>query len=492
VYGSYLSQYHVRGNVWNLYSNVETEKKIIAGSFIHSVAAGATWQYDVNRGEGRVYDPEYPPPTSTYTGDRPRSYDSLPGMTNVGLFAEDNVSGTFFLPMTLQLGARYQMFNPRSVNFSGLFTKKDFVNSAQGSYLDPRINLRISITENTQLRLGYGVTSKSPPLASIYPNPKYFDIADTVSVNTSDRSKDFAIVSTYKYNLTNTALHGYRQNKYEASLDQRIGDGVGLSVTGYINETNDGVYSQELPVILTKRSWPQWPDQSVSYAKDTLMESVYIATNGFHALSKGVEASVRTRRLPVINTVIQVDGSYTYYESTVPNGVDYGAERTDALLGKTVIPMYHTIGQYSKDLLLKYRFDVLLERLHMWFTLNIEQQPVEIDGYIGKADSLAIGYLTASGETVTIPQTERGSAQFANIRRTVKAYQLLEENRPNRWLVNVRVSKELWEGTEASFFVNNLWNSRPLYRLKRTDAGTYTYEQRNPPLYFGLECSMVF
>jgi hypothetical protein len=124
-------------------------------------------------------------------------------------------------------------------------------------------------------------------------------------------------------------------------------------------------------------------------------------------------------------------------------------------------------------------------------TMQIEQQVLEIDGYHGLEDSLAVGYFTKAGTTVWIPENERASDRYKNLRSTPQAYQLLEEDRPNKWLFNLRVSKELWAGTEVSFFVNNFFNNRPLYRSMRTDPNTYSYERRNPPIYFGLECSSV-
>ncbi len=490
VFGSYLSQYYVRGNVWDIYTNIDMEKKFFTGDIIHSLMIGSTVQYNANKGEGRVYDPLFPPSVSANIGDRPRKYDDLPGLTNVSLFLEDKISGDIGFPFSLNLGARYQMFNPQKINFGGLFSGEDAVISKQGSFVDPRVNLSFSPIEETQVRFGFGQTSKSPPLASIYPNARYYDVTDTVAVYPGDPSKNFGIVSTYVFDRMNESLRGYTQTKYEASIDQRIGS-VGLSVTGFVNETRDGFWTETLPVTVPKRSWTNWPDRSAFVDKDTLMDKIYAADNALRSTSKGVELSMRTKRLPVINTVFEMDASYSYYETDVQNGIEYGGQRKDALLGETMFPMHHTTGRYSKELLLKYRFDVLLEKLGMWCTLNIEQQPVEIDGYTGLTDSLAIGYFTKKGVTVIIPEAERADPKYINLRRTPKEYQLREEDRPDRWLVNFRVSKELWKGTEVSFFVNNLWDSRPLYRLKRTDASTVSYEVRNPALFFGLEFSSV-
>jgi hypothetical protein len=489
-FGSYLSQYWVKGDVWNLYADLSLEQRLYTGEIIHTVTGGVKGSYDVNRGPGRVYDPLFPPWVSPTVGDRPRSYDALPGMTNLSGYLEDRIAGTLGVPFTLQVGLRYEMFNPRRFHPGGIFKGEPLVESDQGSYLDPRVNLSVNLFEGTQIRLGYGKTAKAPPLALIYPNLRYFDIVDTVAIDPNDATKNFAILSTSVFDRSVSRLHGYRQTKYEASVDQQVGN-LGFSLTGFVNETREGFSTITVPLVFRKRSWPDWPDQGRSIVKDTVMDKATVAGNTFWSDARGAEFTIRTKRLPVINTVFQFDASYTYYEGGDKDGIEYGGLRTDPLVGATLYPIHHVTTRFTKDLLLKYRFEIHLEALRMWVTLQLEQQLLEVDGYKGREDSLALGYFTKGGTTVWIPESERGSAVYKNLRKTPQDYELREEDRPNKWLLNLRVSKELWTGTEISFFVNNFFNSRPLYRLVRTDANTASYERRNPPIYFGLECSSV-
>jgi len=491
VFGSYLSQYYVKGNMWTVFANTEATKKFFLGDLFHTVSAGATAQYDVNRGEGRVYDPFFPPSASANVGDRPRSYDELPGITTVSLFAEEKMSGNIIVPFTLQAGLRYQMFNPNAVRFSGLFGSGDFVSSDQGTFLDPRVTFSATILPETQLRLGYGQTSKAPPLATIYPNFRYYDVADTVAVNPADLSKNFSILSTYIFDRSNRDLKGYTQRKYEASIDQQIGD-CGVSLTGFYNQTRGGFASATVPVRVLKKSWPKWPDPTVYSVKDTLLDKIYVSRNAIATDAKGVELTFKTRRLPVINTIFEFDGSYNYYTTKEEGGLVYGGLRTDPKLGTALFPIHNAELRFSEDVLLKYRFDVLLEELRIWVTLLVEQQVMERDGYQGTDDSLAVGYYSRTSGTVMIPEAERANALYSNLRSTPQRYELLTEDRPNKWLFNLKVSKELWPGAEVSFFVNNFLNDRPLYRLLRTDPNTVSYERRNPTLFFGLEFSTVF
>jgi outer membrane receptor protein involved in Fe transport len=90
-----------------------------------------------------------------------------------------------------------------------------------------------------------------------------------------------------------------------------------------------------------------------------------------------------------------------------------------------------------------------------------------------------------------IPEHERSDEIYTNLRRTYDDYNYIVETKPNLWLINLRVSKEIWKGSELSFFVNNLFNYRPLYQRQRVPSGSLSYTRRNPELYYGVEFSIV-
>ena len=70
-------------------------------------------------------------------------------------------------------------------------------------------------------------------LGMIFADNKYYDIVDTVSVvDPSVPDSNFSIISTYIKHEANEDLKGYKQYKYEISIDQKIGP-VGFTVTGY-------------------------------------------------------------------------------------------------------------------------------------------------------------------------------------------------------------------------------------------------------------------
>ncbi|MCX8010026.1 MAG: hypothetical protein N3A61_02640, partial [Ignavibacteria bacterium] len=152
-----------------------------------------------------------------------------------------------------------------------------------------------------------------------------------------------------------------------------------------------------------------------------------------------------------------------------------------------VMPMYNTYENYSKDLLLNYRFEIQAKSLGIWVTLHIQQKLIEIDGRNGYDDTLATGYFTQNGDLIKIPESERADLKYLQLRRNIQLYELNEEDRPNKWLFNLKVSKALWKGSAISFYVNNFLNNQPLYQSKRRSPTSPSYERRNPDIFYGIE-----
>jgi hypothetical protein len=385
-----------------------------------------------------------------------------------------------------------ESYRPEGINVSGLWGESDLIESNNGMFFNPRVNLSYNLFESTQLRLSYGVTSKSPPMGMIFAQDEYFDIVDTVSVkNPQQPDSNFSIISTYIKPKANEDLKGYKQYKYEASIDQQIGS-VGFTLTGFLNNTEDMFSSDGIPTALYKKSYPNWPSTSGATPYDTLLDKYSRYTNDGYSDIKGLEFSFKTRRLPVINTSFKFDAAYSQRKSGSENGYYFGAKRYFDEIGLEVMPKYKSTERYSESLLLNYRFDIQTESLGMWITLHIQQQLLDIDGTNNLEDTLAIGYFTQKDEYVPIPEAERKDPKYDKLSQSIEPYELREEDRPNIWLFNLKVSKSLWNGAAISFFVNNFFNNRPLYKRKRSSDNYDIYERRNPPIFYGLEFQTSF
>jgi outer membrane receptor for ferrienterochelin and colicin len=489
VFGSYLGKKYIKGEVWNIYSDINYNTKFFTGNILHSFLSGITYRNDFNKGDGIIFDPLFPPNVTTNT-PRLRNYSSIPSYNILSLYAEDKLTGNLFKPFILQIGFRYETYRPKGFNLRGLIGKADLIQSNNGSFLNPRVNFSMNLSKDSQIRLGYGVTSKSPPMGMIFADKKYFDIVDTVSVvNPQYPDSNFSMISTYIREQANSQIKGYTQTKYEISFDQQF-DFMGFSVTGYFNDSKNMFESLEIPTIVYKQSFPNGNSLAGAFIKDTLLDSyVQYANNGWLKV-RGIEFTLTTKKIPVINTVFKFDAAYTYTENGTNNGYYFGSKRFVNALGIDVMPLFHQYHNYSKDLLLNYRFDIQAKSLGIWLTLHIQQKVIEIDGRKGYDDTLATGYYNSKGELVMIPEAERSDPKYASIQRYIQPFELYEENRPNKWLFNLKVSKSLWSGTAISFFANNFFYNQPLYKLRRSSPSSPSYDRRNPDIFYGLDFSV--
>ncbi len=491
VFGSYLGKKNIKGDVWNLYSEINYSYKFYTGDYLHGWIAGITYRNDFNKGEGIIFDPLFPPSVSTTT-PRLRSYNEIPDYSILSLYSEDKITGKFFKPFTLQFGFRYEIYRPDGVDLKGLIGKGDLIKSHNGSFLNPRITFSMNLTKDTQIRLGYGVTSKSPPLGMLFAQPKYYDIIDTVSVvNPQYPDSNFSLVSTFIRHQANGNIKGYTQRKYEISIDQQF-EFIGFSITGYLNKTSGMFQSYNEPTLYYKRSFPSWPDQSSQLVTRTYLDTYAKYSNNGWMNVKGIEASLTTKQIPVINTVVKIDGAYIYESNGTQSGYYFSSPRVVPSLGAEVMPIYTSQENYSKDVLINYRFEIQARTLGLWLTIHLQQKLIEISGRKRYDDTLAIGYYSAAEGVVFIPENERSDPRYSAIERTIQPYDLFEEDKPNKWLFNLKVSKSLWKGAAISFYVNNFLNNRPLYKSKRSSPTSPIYERRNPDIFYGIDLSTTF
>lgn len=467
---NYISELYVLGEAYNLYLNIDYDGVFDVGKSSHHFLTGITLRDEFNNGEGRVFDPLKPPSLGGGLRTRPRSYDDIPSLVTSSFYAEDKIKGTLIKPFKLNLGLRLESYG-----------KDKLLSGDHGTYLNPRINFIYYPTETTQIRMGYGETSKSPSLGMLYPNPIYMDVDDVNNIVDST-----IIVSTYIYSKENPDLKASRQVKQEISIDQKLGD-MGLTVTAYKNMTYDGFASTGRHAIFEYKY-----DYTVSETDPPITDSVFTSYTSYeNSLTKetrGIEASIQTKAITPLKLRFKVDASYNYTYSWKDNSYDYEGFRYDPDLDSYVNPFFSPLTIEREKLYINYKMEFKIKELGAWVTLAAQQVVFDKDRYIGLEDSMALGYTDIYGDQHLFTEEERLAITSASYKRVEPYYMYYEENRKNIWVFNLRASKSLGKSSEFSFFVNNIFNSRPLYQRLRTPSLT-SYTMENPALYFGIEVS---
>ena len=202
-----------------------------AGRINNKVKLGAEWTADKNFGIGTwAEEPETAPSWRVYR------YCDIPTMSNVAAYIEDN----FLLRLS----------DDSSLNvIAGLRNDNTVIpGSAYGitSSISPRFNVKWTVLsgKNRQdrffrelsFRAGWGVASKQPSFAVLYPAPGYTDMEvfrATAAADNTVYQAYYVMPQTIEYNPN---LRWQRDHQAEVGIDLNLG-GAHISLAGYYTKT---------------------------------------------------------------------------------------------------------------------------------------------------------------------------------------------------------------------------------------------------------------
>ncbi len=464
---TYIGRVETKGNEWTAGGRLEYDRKFSFDNFVYNVLIGSEIQYDANTGEGVMIDTVF----NYYgaeSGRRPYGFDIIPGQVIASLYAENRFSGKLLLDYVFILGARYDMYRPRSINFSGLFGTGDFVESYQGSFLNPRASLMLNMTQNIQFRFSGGITSKSPPMSRMYPPPDVFTWRNpeenTIVHLRNDRSSPY--------------LQAYREKQLEMSYDQRIRNTLGFSISGYYRERSNDPSTLPEPQFVYSLNDQNRIDY-LYYVNSTSRNH-----NIGWAYNKGVELTVRTRQIEPLNTEFIVTGAYSYTKTGADGylydanpRLDWGQYHNYEIPGlpDTLWGMIYPRGSNWRDrIVMNYNVRYMNSTLGVWITFRAEHQ------------------VWSRRQTTNLKPLDPAMAPETVIMDRLWSDRLFEE--PHKFLFNINISKALYRGAEISFYVNNFLDDPGYWRYQRVwnDPADIVESPRNPSLFYGIEFSMSF
>jgi outer membrane receptor for ferrienterochelin and colicin len=483
--GSYLYKIWTKGEEWNLNARVNFKRQFVLFGLGNALLVGGEYTYDDNVGEGKIFNPLEPPEGAL--GRRPLPFDAVPAMKSASLYAEDDIKGFLFKrPYTLTLGFRYDMYTPSAFNWDGIWSgDKEFVESRNGSFFNPRVNLLYAPWESTRFRFGWGRSSKMPPMTSIFNGPEYIDVVEE-NVTPPDSTP---LISTYVYQFDNSDLDGYQSEKAELAVDQKIGSAV-LTATGFYQRADGIPYTVKTPIVLHRYRWENWPDPASRTVLDTLYLTGSSGTRARESVgwygNYGLELDFKTSRVKSISTVFRVSASYVHSTTGADGTYMYDPRTVSALGGRTIYPFYSYREGWKQRMIVNYSADWFAKPLGLWITFFLQQTLFDANQNLEDPDAYASAYYDPIDDQI-VPLTQAGSDSLG-LTRSFEDRDILVWKRPNdRLLFNVNVTKSLGRGTELSFFVHNFFDDAAFYLDPRNDR----WDARNHNIFYGIEVSVV-
>lgn len=454
----------------------------------HKFKVGAEWNYDKNLGRGSIFDISRP--LSTTMSSRPRAYYDIPASSQLALFVEENSRlplGRFALEW--MAGLRLSMLMGADASYA--IQCKPF--------LDPRANLRLEMPRTLMggyklewgVYAGAGLHTKFPTMEMLYPDTIY---SDKVQMNYWPTERNLRRINLLLFTVEpeNKALMAARNVKWEVGADASW-NGWTLSADFFVEDMTSGFRggSEYMQLIskdydeqsIDKKALTSPPSlETTPYVMDTSLVAYGLTTNGSRTLKKGIEYTLTTARIPVINTRLTVNGAWflTQYMNSQP---EY--ERPSAIInGKT----YPYIGIYEKNDSYLYEsfntnflLDTQIPRLGLIFSTSF--QCTWFTGSQSMADdSRPVAYLDKN--LVRHPFTEASDADgVLHIMVREFSSSLLEYRRiPFLMNVNLKATKKLFhDKATVSIFVNRLFTVAPDYEVNGV------VKRRSSTPYFGME-----
>lgn len=481
----YFSRYDIYGKEINFFAKVNATFSKRIGDITNRIVIGANLTSDGNIGDGKVYDLKNPPYrvlSAENSSPRPRKYSDIPFINQIGLFAEENFTWSIGeRELTAMAGVRYDNINGKNI-------------------VTPRLNLSMEIIpEMVWIRGGYGVNAKAPGTLYLYPENAYFDFVHFNTLNSSSvpAAEQLLLSSTKVFNTENKALKIATNEKSELGLDLKFGK-MRFSITAYnenlMNGYDLGYRAQNFRLVnYTQYEVGEAVPGSIPKLKEKTTSKVFISyatpMNTIRAHNRGIEFDVDFGRVDAIRTSFVLNGAYMR-NTEWNNANSFGTNKNLNSLEKN-IGIYEEGNQKDE----RERFVSTLRIIHnipsIGFVLTATAQVT----WKNKTwtnygnDTMFVSYISrVDGQIKPFNPAMKDDPEFAYMFSSKSPTRFIAESYFPVLLINFNLTKEIGENLKASFYANNMFNSRPLYESKRS-PGSFT--RMNIPMFFGFELALT-
>lgn len=488
----YVAHFVSDGKPVNAFVKLKAEGQVNIRQATNTYKGGLEWTLSKNLGQGQVYD--LTRPLSAAWSTRPRAYKDIPALHVLSFFAEDNLS----MPLgssrlELQAGVRSQQIARLNDRYA-LHRKV---------YVDPRFNAKLTLPNTTLagralqvfLAGGYGLTTKMPTIAYLFPQVNYTDF---IQLNYYDVNHPLELsrisLRTYIDDVTNYQLLAARNHKWEIRLGAQWGKNQ-LTVT-YFNEKMTSGYRYS--TIYKSYSYTKYDADAIKPLSLNMPPSLddlpsetrnqlsghRMAANGSRLDKQGVEFSLSTARWQPLRTALTLTGAW--FRSTYSNSQmlydPVNVVVNDRAVSDSIIGYYRMDdGRVNDQFNTNFMFDTQITRWGLVFTTTIQcmwyvstrklwQNGVP-EAYLDVADGMLHPYTPAMTTDEIMQHLVKVYNDDMFRRQTV----------PMAMYINLKATKTIGKHLKVAVFANRLLDYLPDYK-----SNGLTVRRVTDP-YFGME-----
>lgn len=487
----YLATLDVEGDPLTAYVKGATTMRFSAGPLTSTLKAGAEWNMSKNYGRGNVYD--LTRPITASSGSRPRAFSDIPAMHQLSAYVESrNMLRTGAHTLEVTAGVRETQL---------LHLDSRYALSGR-PYLDPRATITwtmpaIYIAGHAmvpEINAGIGLQTKMPVAAFLYPDPLYTDFEQLNYYHNEPRYRVMNVM-TYVDDLTNYDLRAARNLKKEVRLDLSFRDNR-LSVTLFYERMNDGFRHTGYVHAYTYRRYdasgfdPYLADRAPTIDELPYTDHTYRAvratvTNGSRTSKEGIEYTFQSRRFPVINTRLTVNGAYLHTINCNSQPLWYKPSIIVAGRELQYVGLYDdTDGSDYKSFNTNVMFDTDLQRLGLRFSVAVQTMWFTSRRTLWR-DGRPNLYMDPDGEIHPFTDESLNDPYLQQLVRTFGPSTFDRYTIPVESAVNIKATKTFWNSRiNVALYVNRLFTIAPDYTYNGVTIRRYT----SP--YFGMELNL--
>lgn len=448
---------------------------------------GAEWKSTGNLGKGREFDYSKPFNPISTNSTRKRDYRDIPFLHNISIYLEDKISLTIQnSELTIQAGVR----------LNNLIASQGIDKDYKITY-EPRVNIEYKFLDIFSLRAAYGINYKNPTLIHLYPDKVYFD-------KTSFDNKDI-FVSTTKVldDVSNKNLRPTKNIKKEIGLGIKA-DKVKIDITFFEEDLTDAISFATNYDIVTYNKYKVYNNtDKIEYINSQLRQNglalnydvlsdynYYTKPNNTSSfIKRGIEYSFEFRKFESLNSSLSIDGAYFFNKETTDENY-FAISQIDNK--HDYVGLYPSgKGINSERLNTTFRLVSHFPNLRLVFSLSAQVTWLESYQHIYRSEHVQIeddkiiinpvAYLNKDGKITKLESSELEREEFKSLIITDLSNIYRKESYPITSQLNLKLTKEIGDYADISFYVNNLFNYIQRVKLQYRDAYIY----RNQPIFFG-------
>lgn len=479
---TYVGRYDINGKELNTYFKTAATFFNKLGNTNHRWSLGVDFRSDVNNGNGKTFSntsAPYRDLSATNSTNRPRAYKNIPALTQLGLFAEENLNIRLG-EQSIQLiaGLRYDRFTGNKQAFS------------------PRINASIDVVPGLfSINGAYGKLVKAP--AIIYTNPEnaYFEYIN-INETAADYSDPVLMTTTRVFNTQNPDLRIAKNEKAELGFQLNVKQAT-LRVTAFKEQLRNGYdigssINSFKPVKYLEYFRPDIDVMTFELDQsNNVLASFMMPTNTRTKNTRGLEFDLDLGRFDAIRSAFSLNGAWIRTENYSNDYEYYDGQTTTGGDGRTHIGLYQKgmIKRYDQSLVTSLRGTHNIPKIGLVATLTTQVIWNESNWDIYTNQDMPVKYISKDdGLVYDFDRAKASNPEFKSLIMPINERAYIKESLAPLVSFNFNLTKEIEDYMRVSFFANNMFRSYPLAPSKRS---TGTYIQRNEKYFFGLQLSLI-